>query len=434
VALLHLLRFETPDLVPELLAIHVDHGMRADSVADARWVAGLCRAWGVALETERLAPPPADEEEARRRRYGALREAARRAGVATVATAHHADDQAETVLFRMARGAGPPGLAGIRARTDWLVRPLLPFSGADIAAYARTRRLSWREDPTNRDRALARNALRAEVLPALERIVPGAAGSLARLAAAAADEEVVWRRAVDDAERDAVVSTDAAGWLLARPILQSYDRALRARLLRRLAARAGVRVRASALARALAFAEAAQSGKGVDVGGGLRLERSFDHLWLGRGDPASPGRVESVTIADGTAGASSLRIAGRHLRVAWGEAGERGGRADGAAGAAAADTDPDPARILLARARLRFPLRVRPALPGDRMRMPYGRKRVVRLLAERGVARTARPTAPVLVDAHEETLWIPGVARSAASEAGPGEPVLNVRVWDERDN
>jgi tRNA(Ile)-lysidine synthase len=66
--------------------------MRADSVADARWVAGLCRAWGVALETERLAPPPADEEEARRRRYGALREAARRAGVATVATAHHADD------------------------------------------------------------------------------------------------------------------------------------------------------------------------------------------------------------------------------------------------------------------------------------------------------------------------------------------------------
>jgi tRNA(Ile)-lysidine synthase TilS/MesJ len=68
VALLHLLRFETPDLVPELLAIHVDHGMRADSVADARWVAGLCRAWGVALETERLAPPPADEEVARRRR------------------------------------------------------------------------------------------------------------------------------------------------------------------------------------------------------------------------------------------------------------------------------------------------------------------------------------------------------------------------------
>jgi tRNA(Ile)-lysidine synthase len=429
VALLHILRFAAPELAPGLLAIHVDHAMRPGSAGDARWVAGLCRAWGVPLACERLEPPPAGEAAARRARYRALREAARSAGADAVATAHHADDQAETVLFRLARGAGPAGLVGIRARTSWLVRPLLSFTAAEIAAYARSRRVSWRVDPSNADRAFARNALRHEVLPALERVVPGAARSLARLAATAAGEEAVWERAVDALEADAVLASDGPDWLLARPILCSYDRALRARLLRRLAARAGVRVRGSALRRALDFVERAPSGKHLDLGGGLRLERSFDRLRLGSARPPdAPGAA--VTIADGTAGTGSLRIGQRRVGVAWGDEPRRAaGSGSGTASVGGVDE-----RVLLALERLRFPLRLRTALPGDRMRLAYGRKRVVRLLAERGVPRAGRRSAAVLVDAHDETVWIPGVARSAPTEARAGEPVLNVRVWDERDD
>ncbi|HSM35140.1 MAG TPA: tRNA lysidine(34) synthetase TilS [Longimicrobiales bacterium] len=429
VVLLHLLRFATPDLAPGLLAIHVDHAMRPGSAADARWVAGLCRAWGVPLASERLEPPPAGEAAARRARYRVLREAARVAGAATVATAHHADDQAETVLFRLARGAGPAGLVGIRERTSWLIRPLLPFTAAEIASYALARGLSWRADPSNTDRSFVRNTLRHDVLPALERVVPGTARSLARLAATAAGEEAVWERAVDDVERDAVVGSDGPDWLLARPILCSYDRALRARLLRRLAARAGVRVRGSAMRRALDFVERAPSGRHLDLGGGLRLERSFDRLRLGATRPPTPPG-DAVTIAEGTAGTGSLRIGQRSVGVAWGDEPRR---AAGPGGSAAPASVVDE-RVLLALERLRFPLRLRTALPGDRMRLAYGRKRVVRLLAEHGVPRAGRPSAAVLVDAHDETVWIPGVARSAPAEARAGEPVLNVRVWDERDD
>ncbi|HUG01085.1 MAG TPA: tRNA lysidine(34) synthetase TilS [Longimicrobiales bacterium] len=429
VTLLHLLRFGVPDLVAELRAAHVDHRMRPSSGADARWVAGLCRAWDVPLDSRILPEAPGGEEDARRGRYRCLRESARAAGGALVATAHHADDQAETVLFRLARGSGPAGLVGIRERTSWLVRPLLPFTREDICRYARANRLSWREDETNRDPARARNALRSAVLPALERAVPGSAASLARFARLSAGEERAWDRILDDAEPHVVLASAAGEYLLARPILCSYDRAVRGRLLRRFARRLGVRVRSSALERAVSFLTEGASGKGVDLGGGVRLDREFERFRLHDGRAPAGDAAGQIRIGAAGPGRARLSLGVRRLGVAWtrdAAPAERTGPAfEAGAGSELGRFAAD---------RLRYPLTLRAARPGDRIRLPYGRKRLAKLFAERGVPRSERASVPVLADADDEPLWVPGAAQAKRSEPREGEPVLNVRVWDERDD
>ena len=132
VVLLHLLRFAGDELGITVSAAHFDHAMRPGSAPDAEWVAGLCAAWGVPLVRRRADRALRSEAEAREARYAFLAGARGRVEADWIATAHHADDQAETVLFRALRGTGVAGLAGI-APVDAarrLVRPLLPFRRA----------------------------------------------------------------------------------------------------------------------------------------------------------------------------------------------------------------------------------------------------------------------------------------------------------------
>ncbi|MEN8375789.1 MAG: tRNA lysidine(34) synthetase TilS [Gemmatimonadota bacterium] len=432
VALLHLLRFAARDLVADLHAIHVDHRMRPESTRDAAWVAGLCRAWSVPLEVRSLEVAPGNEEEARLARYRHLYAVAEELGGALVATGHHRDDQAETVLFRAVRGSGPAGLGGIRSRTKRVWRPLLPFTRAEITAYARAGRLTWREDRTNLDPDRVRNVLRLEVLPAIERAVPGASESLARLGRLAAADERAWSSVLGKLERDAVVHEGAGFFLLARPIVCSYDRAVRRRLVRRLAGRLGARVRRTASALADAFLVEAVSGKGVDLGGGVRLEREFDHFRLSvRPAPRAPGPTEASIVSE-KPGAASLELGGAQIRVAW-EGGESVAGADASA-ARFAEGGAGQTRGRFAAPRLAFPLTLRPTRPGDRVRMPYGHKRVAKLLAERRIPRSQRAAVAVLVDRDGEPLWVPGVVQAEGTAPREGEPVLNVRVWDERDD
>src|SRR5690606_39531002 len=146
-------------------AAHFDHGMRPGSAADAEWVAGLCEAWRVPLERERAASPPRSQAEARAARDRLLQHAAARVGADRIATAHHADDQAETVQNRSIRGTGLRGLAGIPERRGRIVRPLLPFRRAELEAYARAAGLRHRADPPNYPLSYARHPLRHEVRP-----------------------------------------------------------------------------------------------------------------------------------------------------------------------------------------------------------------------------------------------------------------------------
>lgn len=185
--LLHLLaRLRECETLPPLSAIHVHHGMQ--SVADA-WpehCQALCDSLGVALHVERVSVDSGAsvERAAREARYAAF---ARRLGEGELLlTGQHRDDQAETLLLRLLRGAGVRGLGGMppsrRLGAGWLARPLLNVGRAELESCARQRGLSWVEDPSNADTRLARNFLRREVLPALARHWPQAAANLARSA------------------------------------------------------------------------------------------------------------------------------------------------------------------------------------------------------------------------------------------------------------
>lgn len=172
-------------------AIHVHHGLQP---AADDWPAHCVREadrLGVECEVEHLADrPPAGasvEEWARRERYRVLVAAAERDGAAAVLTAHHADDQVETLLMRIARGTGPDGLEGISAQLRWhgvrVLRPLLSLSRAELSDYARRNALCWIEDPSNLDERMLRNALRNRLLPVIDDVAPAFRANLLRLAA-----------------------------------------------------------------------------------------------------------------------------------------------------------------------------------------------------------------------------------------------------------
>lgn len=166
-----------------LRAAHVNHGLRgADADADAGFVRRQCAAYGVSLDEAKLVPPKhAGEEWGREQRYLFFARLARRYG-AKVATAHTANDNAETVLFRLARGCSVRGAAGIPPVRDGYIRPLLWARRAQIEAYLAGCGVPYVTDATNETDLYARNQIRHGALPVLENAHPGAVQNLARFA------------------------------------------------------------------------------------------------------------------------------------------------------------------------------------------------------------------------------------------------------------
>jgi tRNA(Ile)-lysidine synthase len=194
-ALLHALRVLAAPRGWRLAVLTVDHGLRPGSTADAAFVADHAKALGLPARVLALAPgelarhrDAGPEGAARAARYGALWPAADKLGCAWLATGHTLDDQAETVLLQLLRGAGPDGLAGMAVRTGRLLRPLLAVRRGETRAACAAVGLAWREDPTNADDGPLRNRVRMRLLPLLEELRPGAARTLARSAALAADD------------------------------------------------------------------------------------------------------------------------------------------------------------------------------------------------------------------------------------------------------
>lgn len=200
IVLLHTLVQLAGDWRLALHVAHLDHALRPDSAADAAFVARCAADWGVAFYGERLAPgalldsPDGLEAAARLARYAFLAKVAINVTppgkVPIIAVAHHADDQAETLLLHLVRGAGLQGLGAMRYVTELeqhghtvrLVRPLLGVRRATILAYAATQGLTWCEDPTNTATRFLRNQLRHEILPRLAQINPNIVATLGRTA------------------------------------------------------------------------------------------------------------------------------------------------------------------------------------------------------------------------------------------------------------
>jgi len=410
--LLHLLRF-TPALPRiELVVAHFDHRMRRGSAADAAWVGGLCRAWDVGVVRGRADEPPTSEEGARNGRYTFLEATRRRVDAGVVLTAHHADDQAETVLFRMLRGTGLSGLRGIPSRREpALWRPLLPFWRSEIAEYAEEVGLAWRDDPTNDDLAYARNALRRRILEDSERLVaPGARRALVRLASLAEEEEAGWASLLPgllgplrvDHARDSV-SFDRQGLARLHP-------AVRARVLRALAEELDHRLNASGTRLAVEFTSSGSSGSCIQLGGALEMVREFDRLVLAVTTAGLPSRP--LSISDVGPGSGEVVLRGRRIPVEWG--GPTSDLVDRAE--------------LFATEGLVFPLVVRAREPGDRIRLSYGTKRLKKLFAEARIPVARRDRTPVLVDGAGEVLWVPGLARAGPRAPGAMDDLLQIRI------
>jgi tRNA(Ile)-lysidine synthase len=189
-------RLLDPDAVT---AVHANYGLRDDSDADETHCAQLCDRLGVQLEVERPHRPEGPgnlQSWARDTRYAAAARLAL-ARQALIATGHTADDQVETILYRLASSPSRRALLGMRPRDGSLVRPLLGFSRADTTAYCEERGLAWRDDPSNEEAGYARNRVRQRLAPALAEIHPAAAQNVLRTAELLRDEAEVLDALVD---------------------------------------------------------------------------------------------------------------------------------------------------------------------------------------------------------------------------------------------
>jgi tRNA(Ile)-lysidine synthetase-like protein len=400
VALLDLLVHTRADHGFELLVAHADHGIHPASVRVAEEVRRLALSYGLQFEAGELKlGSSAGETLARTARYAWLNALRRRRGADLLMTAHHADDQIETVLMRILAGSGPAGLAGMASVSGPLVRPLLPFRRAQLVEYVRERGLPVWLDPANADARHLRSWIRTNLLPSLRRRVPRVDLNLERAAAQAARDRAAWDAALDvvpglDVRRESEgISVAAAGF-------GDYDSALTHTLLLALARRAGCTLGPTRAARIARLLAAAESGTRVPLGGRWFAELAFGRLCLRQ-------------LADEPLLAPQA-LEGSHGTTVWGR-----WRFHWEPAAAPERQD----RTAMSAWFLPVPLTVRAWVPGEKLRPLGGRGRrlLVRCFQEERVPRSSRESWPVLA-ASDQIMWIPGVCRSdAALPAGGGE-------------
>jgi tRNA(Ile)-lysidine synthase len=253
-----------------VMALHVNYGLRDDSDADEAHCAELCRRLKVRLEVERPRRPEGPgnlQAWARDTRYAAAARLAQPED-ALIATGHTADDQVETILYRLASSPSRRALLGMRARDGKLVRPLLGFTREETTAYCEERHLTWRDDPTNDEPAYARNRVRHGLARALSEVHPAAAKNVLRTAELLRDEAEVL---------DALVATELDGSngsarnTIELERLAELPPALRRLVVQQLADRAAGRPVAGAARHAEEVANLRRTGTArLDLGGGVR--------------------------------------------------------------------------------------------------------------------------------------------------------------------
>lgn len=250
-------------------ALHVNYGLRDDADEDERHCRELCERLGVVLEVERPRRPEGPgnlQAWARDVRYAAAARLSETQG-ATIVTGHTADDQVETILYRLASSPSRRALLGMRPRDGRLARPLLTTTRAETTAYCEERELPWRDDASNDQPAFARNRLRQGLIPALDEVHPAARENVLRTAALLRDEAELL---------DELVVAELRGGEGSRRGTIPLERfaalhpALRRLVLQRLADAAAGRPVPGAARFADQVAGLRRGGSTLDLGGGVR--------------------------------------------------------------------------------------------------------------------------------------------------------------------
>jgi len=282
--LLSLQELQKEGKVGGLFAAHLNHGIRAEAaLRDQRFCEALCRDLAIPLQTERCDTPAYAkangktlEEAARELRYAFLERARVSCGASVIATAHHANDQAETVLLHLLRGSGTGGLGGMKPSNGRIVRPLLGKTRAEILAYLAERNASYCEDETNAENNAARNRIRNELLPTLLSYNPAIVEALCRTAALCAEDDALLERLSDEVE-ESVRRADGFD----RAKLAEQPLALKSRILRKRIFALDGTVSEPDVRRALALLDA-KTGTKIELSGGYHAWTDSIILKIGR--------------------------------------------------------------------------------------------------------------------------------------------------------
>jgi tRNA(Ile)-lysidine synthase len=386
--------------------IHVNHNLRGhDALLDER----LCRDLAAELKlpidvvnvdvaAHRVARRVSLETAARELRYAAFAEAAARLSASTVATAHTLDDQAETVLLRLLRGASFRGASAIRPKRGMFARPLLDERRASIVRYLADCGQRFREDASNADVAIPRNRLRHRLLPVLDDVWPGGVRALARFARLAADDETALA-GLADAAAVLAVQVRPGGVELDRARVGALDRAVARRVVRSALERLGGRPSAVVVEAVLRLALADKNSGHLDLQGtSVDLAAETVHLRAG----ATGGRSKRAGFSHELPVPGGTKIAETGSVV---EASFLSGGLDQPLRSAG------PVAVLQADL-VALPLTVRNRRTGDRIRPlgAPGTRRVQDLLVDRKVPVDERDRVPIVEDRNGQIVWVAGVA------------------------
>jgi tRNA(Ile)-lysidine synthase len=404
VALLDLLHGSLDLHQLDLVVAHFDHGIHPSSARVAAGVRALADAYRLAYEEGRgHLGAEATETEAREARYTWLAATRLQLGAALILTAHHADDQAETVLMRALEGSGPAGLAGMSAKRSILVRPLLGFRREALVRHVRSRNLPAWDDPANQDPRHLRAWIRGEVLPLLRSRLPRVDDSLLAVGRHAARERAAWS-AVLELLPGLDFRLDRDGFSVAAAGLSGYDSALGITVLMAAARRVGCRLGPSPASRIVRLAGRGASGTALPLADGWHAEVAFERLIVARAARSPVALSRALTGDMGRTDWGRWRL--RWRREAAPGRQERGSLTAWFAAA---------------------PLTVRPWAPGERIRPLRGRgsRLLVRCFQDAKVPRSRRGDWPV-VAAPEGIVWVPGVCRSDALLPAEGTEALRI--------
>lgn len=403
-ALLHVLSRLAVKLRFRVCACHVHHGLRgADADADAEHAGRFAGSLGLFFSLQR-----ADvraharehklslEEAAREVRYHLLAQAAQACGANRIATGHTADDQAETVLLNLLRGAGPTGLSGIPPLRGSIIRPLIEVTREDVEQYCQAESITYRTDQSNRDLRFTRNRIRHRVLPALREIQPRVTEALCRLAdIMRAEDEFIAAQARTQLERFEQSGDTLGGLTLPIAEFAQLHPALRRRLARAAIVRAKGDDREIEMDRVEALVNlliSGRTGARVQLPGGLSASRAYRQVTIARpeGVPPSPAGEWELPVP----GEVGIRDLGYAFKASLSTSRRLPG---------------DSHTALIDAAKVAEPLRLRTWRPGDRI-TPLGMRQTVKLqdlFVNAKVPRARRSRIPLLLCGNR-IAWVVG--------------------------
>lgn len=435
-ALLRTLAAQSIELGIVLSVLHVEHGLRGDAaLLDATFVAALAEQLGlpcevVTVDTLARAAERREsiEEAARNLRYQAFRDILASGKADKIATAHTQDDQAETVLMKLLRGAWTEGLSGIHPvlamnATDagqLCIRPFLEVTRAQVEAYLRALNQPWREDETNRSLTYTRNRIRHELLPALQEYNPAIARTLAHMAANARAEEEHWQAELARVlphlllpgkpvrGRSVATAPGSASIAIELTRLQALDAALRRRVLRAAAERCGATLDFEATEQLLRMSagKANRAAKRLELPGCVRAERTMRELQFERMPATPPAAKLTAAAANASVTEYELPIPGTVEAPAF--------QSRYTAVIEPANAVREDGKSPLA------PACVRAWQPGDRVELTHSRgsKKVKEVLERIGIRGQERTHWPVIVW-HERIIWMRGVEIAVNDAVAP---------------